>query len=156
MPAPAGPVLDVAGYACRGPQPGVERGDDQGAEQAADLGGGQRDGPPWRAGCQGSAGGGGAAAAAQAVRNARASMTSVTCRCQPVQVRTWYAAIKDAGYLHIPEGRRDHATPPKPSTSTASIKTETHIQGTRRSSGLRQGHQVTLSYQAHSFMGRDR
>jgi hypothetical protein len=21
------------------------------------------------------------------------------------------AAIKDAGYLHIPEGRRDHATP---------------------------------------------
>jgi hypothetical protein len=24
------------------------------------------------------------------------------------------AAIKDADYLHIPEGRRDHITPPRP------------------------------------------
>ena len=32
------------------------------------------------------------------------------------------AAIKDAGYLHIPEGRRGHTTPPRPSASTASIK----------------------------------
>ena len=31
------------------------------------------------------------------------------------------AAIKDAGYLHIPEGRRDHTIPPRPSASTASI-----------------------------------
>jgi hypothetical protein len=30
------------------------------------------------------------------------------------------AAIKDAGYLHIPEGRRDHTTPPKPFASTVS------------------------------------
>jgi len=29
------------------------------------------------------------AAAALAIRNARASMAKVTCRCQPVQVRTW-------------------------------------------------------------------
>ena len=35
------------------------------------------------------------------------------------------AAIKDAGYLHVPEGRRDHTTPPRPSASTASIKTRT-------------------------------
>jgi anti-sigma regulatory factor (Ser/Thr protein kinase) len=28
-------------------------------------------------------------------------------------------ATKNAGYLHVPEGRREHATPPKPSTSTA-------------------------------------
>jgi hypothetical protein len=33
------------------------------------------------------------------------------------------AALKDAGYLHIPEGRRDHTTLPKPSASTASIRT---------------------------------
>jgi hypothetical protein len=39
------------------------------------------------------------------------------------------AALKDAGYLHIPEGRRDHTTP----ASTASIRTETDIHGTRRS-----------------------
>lgn len=32
------------------------------------------------------------------------------------------AAIKDAGYLHVPDGRRDHTTQPKPSASTASIK----------------------------------
>jgi hypothetical protein len=31
------------------------------------------------------------------------------------------AALKDVGYLHIPEGRRDHTTRPKPSASTASI-----------------------------------
>ena len=34
---------------------------------------------------------------------------------------TVIAAIKDEGYLHVPEGRRDH-TPPRPSASTASIK----------------------------------
>ena len=45
------------------------------------------------------------------------------------------AAIKDAGYLHVPEGRRDHSTPPKPSDSTASIRTDADIQGTRRSPG---------------------
>ena len=44
-------------------------------------------------------------------------------------------AIKDAGYLHVPEGRRDHTPTPKPSTSTASIRTETDIHGTRRSPG---------------------
>jgi hypothetical protein len=33
------------------------------------------------------------------------------------------AAIKDAGYLHVPEGRRDHTRPPpKPSASTALIR----------------------------------
>jgi hypothetical protein len=32
------------------------------------------------------------------------------------------AALKDAGYLHIPEGRRDHTTPPRPSASTASTR----------------------------------
>ena len=32
------------------------------------------------------------------------------------------AAIKNAGYLHIPEGRRGHTTPPRPSGSAASIK----------------------------------
>jgi len=37
------------------------------------------------------------------------------------------AAVKDAGYLHIPEGRRDH--------TTASIKTDGDIHGTRRSPG---------------------
>jgi hypothetical protein len=43
------------------------------------------------------------------------------------------AALKDAGYLHIPEGRRDHTTPAEPSASTASIRTKTDIHGTRRS-----------------------
>jgi hypothetical protein len=43
------------------------------------------------------------------------------------------AASKDAGYLHIPEGRRDHTTQPKLSACTASIRTETDIHGTRRS-----------------------
>jgi hypothetical protein len=33
------------------------------------------------------------------------------------------AALKDAGYLHIPEGRHDHTTRLKPSASTASIRT---------------------------------
>jgi hypothetical protein len=28
------------------------------------------------------------------------------------------AAVKDAGSLHVPEGRRDHTTPPRPSAST--------------------------------------
>ena len=45
------------------------------------------------------------------------------------------AAIKEAGYLHIPEGRRDHTTPPKPSAFTAWIRTEPDIHGTRRSPG---------------------
>jgi hypothetical protein len=45
------------------------------------------------------------------------------------------AASKQAGYLHIPEGRRDHATPSKPSASTGSIRTEADIHGTRRSLG---------------------
>ena len=40
------------------------------------------------------------------------------------------AAIKDVGYLHAPEGRRDHTTPPTPSASTASIRTEADIHGT--------------------------
>ena len=43
------------------------------------------------------------------------------------------AALKDAGYLHIPEGRRDHTTPAAPSASTASIRTGADIHGTRRS-----------------------
>jgi len=43
------------------------------------------------------------------------------------------AAIKEAGYLHVPEGRRDHTTPPKPSTSTPSIRTDADNHGTRRS-----------------------
>jgi hypothetical protein len=37
------------------------------------------------------------------------------------RVEKFAAALKDAGYLHIPEGRRDHTTPAKPSASTASI-----------------------------------
>ena len=45
------------------------------------------------------------------------------------------AAIEDAGYLRIPEGRPGHATPAEPSASTASIKTEMDIPGTRRSPG---------------------
>jgi predicted transposase YbfD/YdcC len=48
------------------------------------------------------------------------------------------AAIKDAGHLHIPEGR-DRTTPPKPSTSTASIRQKRDIHGTRRSPGFRRG-----------------
>ncbi len=43
------------------------------------------------------------------------------------------AAIKNVGYLHIPEGRRDPPLPSKPSSSTASIRTRTDIHGTRRS-----------------------
>ncbi len=45
------------------------------------------------------------------------------------------AALKEAGYLHVPEGRRDHTTPPRPSASTASIRTDTDIHGTRRGPG---------------------
>jgi hypothetical protein len=37
------------------------------------------------------------------------------------------------GLPRLPPGRRDHTTPPKPSASTASIRTETDIHGTRRS-----------------------
>jgi hypothetical protein len=29
----------------------------------------------------------------------------------PANLATIIAAIKDAGYLHVPEGRRDHTTP---------------------------------------------
>jgi hypothetical protein len=29
----------------------------------------------------------------------------------PANLATLRAAIKDAGYLHVPEGRRDHSTP---------------------------------------------
>jgi hypothetical protein len=50
-----------------------------------------------------------------------------------VLLKVRVAAIKDAGYLHVPEGRRDHTTPPKPSASTASIRTNADIHGTRRS-----------------------
>jgi len=46
------------------------------------------------------------------------------------------AAIKDAGYLHIREGRRDHSTPLKLSASTASIRTDADIHGSRRSLAL--------------------
>jgi predicted transposase YbfD/YdcC len=49
-----------------------------------------------------------------------------------VAIRT---AIKDVGYLHIPEGRRDHTTPAEPCVSTASTKTDADIQGTRRGRG---------------------
>ena len=45
------------------------------------------------------------------------------------------AAIKDAGYLHIPEGGGTTPLPSKPSSSTASIRTRTDIHGTRRSPG---------------------
>ena len=31
--------------------------------------------------------------------------------CGPANLAAIIAAIKDAGYLHIPEGRRDHTTP---------------------------------------------
>jgi hypothetical protein len=51
----------------------------------------------------------------------------------PANLATIRAAIKDAGYLHVPEARRDHSTPPKPSGSTASIRTDADIHGTRRS-----------------------
>ena len=43
------------------------------------------------------------------------------------------AAIKDAGYLHVPEGHHDHTTPAEPSATTASIRTEADNHGTRRS-----------------------
>ena len=48
------------------------------------------------------------------------------------------AALKDVGYLYIPEGRRDHTTLPRHSASTAWIRTETDIHGTRRSSAAAQ------------------
>jgi hypothetical protein len=43
------------------------------------------------------------------------------------------AALKDAGYLHVPEGRRDHTTPGETLHLTASISQEWDIHGTRRS-----------------------
>ena len=47
------------------------------------------------------------------------------------------AAIKDAGYLHVPEGRRDHTTPAEALRLHALDygRTETDIHGTRRSPG---------------------
>jgi hypothetical protein len=47
------------------------------------------------------------------------------------------AAIKDAGYLHIPEGRRDHSTPAETLGLHGLVKTDADIQGTRRSPDLR-------------------
>ena len=46
------------------------------------------------------------------------------------------AAIKDVGYLHVPEGRRDHTTRPKPSASPVLIRTDADNHGTRRSPGV--------------------
>jgi hypothetical protein len=46
------------------------------------------------------------------------------------------AALKDAGYLHVPEGRRDHTTPGETLHLTASISQEWDIHGTRRSPAL--------------------
>ncbi len=60
------------------------------------------------------------------------------------------AAIKDVGYLHIPEGRRDHTTPPKPSASTASIRTDADIHGTRRSPAPMQREEGQFSDYVHS------
>ena len=42
------------------------------------------------------------------------------------------AALKDAGYLHIPEGRRDHTTPARPSPPRLGLG-QIGIHGTRRS-----------------------
>jgi hypothetical protein len=61
-------------------------------------------------------------------RNERASPMSLRPYRQravnPATIRAAItAAIKDAGHLHIPEGRRDHTTPPEPSVPTASIRT---------------------------------
>ncbi len=42
------------------------------------------------------------------------------------------AAIKDADYLYVPEGRRDHTSPAGPSTSTASMRQKWDIHVTRR------------------------
>jgi hypothetical protein len=55
------------------------------------------------------------------------------------------AASKQAGYLHVPEDRRDHATPSKPSASTAAIRTEADIHGTRRSLDLYSPSRITSS-----------
>jgi hypothetical protein len=64
--------------------------------------------------------------------------------------RAVIAALKDAGYLHIPEGRRDATTPAEPSAATASISTEADIHGTRRSPGRVGGPQeVSTDPQAH-------
>jgi hypothetical protein len=49
MAAPIGPVLDLADGAGRAGQPVPEWAGDQAVEQAADLSGGQRDGP-WNVG----------------------------------------------------------------------------------------------------------
>jgi hypothetical protein len=45
------------------------------------------------------------------------------------------AAIRDAGYLHVPEGRRDHTTPAEALClhGLDYCKTEADIHGTRRS-----------------------
>ena len=48
------------------------------------------------------------------------------------------AAIKDAGYLHIPDGRRDHTNLPRPCVSTATIKdTNGHLRNTPERCQLR-------------------
>jgi hypothetical protein len=59
-------------------------------------------------------------------------MTCGRDRSGPANLATIRAVIKDADYLHVSEGARNHCTPPKPSTSTALIRTETGIHGTRR------------------------
>ena len=64
---------------------------------------------------------------ASASRTGSGSVNLATIRA------TVTTALKDTGYLHIPEGRRDHTTPAEPSASTASIRTEADIHGTRRS-----------------------
>ena len=67
----------------------------------------------------------------------------------PVNLATIRAAvitaIKNAGFLHIPEGRRDHTTPPKPSPSTASIKTDADIHGTRRNPATARSRKIEVS-----------
>jgi len=56
------------------------------------------------------------------------------------------AAIKDVGYLHVPEGRRDHTTLaealPKPPAYTASTRAQTGNHGTRRIRANRRGNQI--------------
>jgi 3-keto-5-aminohexanoate cleavage enzyme len=51
--------------------------------------------------------------------------------------RRHHRGLKDAVYLHAPEGRRDHTTPAEALTSMASAKTQTDNSGTRWSPVLR-------------------
>jgi hypothetical protein len=62
------------------------------------------------------------------------------------------AAPKDAGYLHIPKAGATIPTP-KPSASTASIRTEADIHGTRRSPALK-GEMSALVRGAARLLGR--